>query len=210
MSAASYRGLGWGARYRGLGWGARTNASIVVMLALIHVAGVRRYFQTITISIKSSQESSFGPAATADDINIVSLTTSSDFYVLFNNSAIASWIRHIRNVKSITFIGRPVEEEEFWGNMAIHYPQFPTDQTPGTKNSSHQFADGVLPMPTVYWANETHWIEKYMKPYMDENKMPCPYWKVCQQLIKLHVFELSTELGHGYLGDNILIVDSGK
>jgi hypothetical protein len=150
------------------------------------------------------------PAATADDINIVSLTTSSDFYVLFNNSAIASWIRHIRNVKSITFIGRPVEEEEFWGNMAIHYPQFPTDQTPGTKNSSHQFADGVLPMPTVYWANETHWIEKYMKPYMDENKMPCPYWKVCQQLIKLHVFELSTELGHGYLGDNILIVDSGK
>jgi hypothetical protein len=65
-------------------------------------------------------------------------------------------------------------------------------------------------MPTVYWANETHWTEKYMKPYMDEGKLPCPYWKVCQQLIKLHVFELSAELGHGYLGDNILIVDSGK
>lgn len=41
--------------------------------------------------------------------------------------------------------------------------------------------------------------------------MPCPYWKVCQQLIKLHVFELSTELGHEYiLGSNNLIVDSGE
>ncbi|KAL7541617.1 hypothetical protein ACHAXR_011071 [Thalassiosira sp. AJA248-18] len=36
---------------------------------------------------------------------------------------------------------------------------------------------------------------------------PCPYWKVCQQLFKLHVFDLRTELGLDIL-DNVLIVDS--
>jgi hypothetical protein len=42
---------------------------------------------------------------------------------------------------------------------------------------------------------------------MDGHQMPCPYWKVCQQLIKLHVFDLRTELGLD-ISDNILIVDS--
>ena len=37
--------------------------------------------------------------------------------------------------------------------------------------------------------------------------MPCPYWKVCQQLIKLHVFDLRLELGLD-IGDDVLIVDS--
>ena len=43
--------------------------------------------------------------------------------------------------------------------------------------------------------------------YPTGKAMPCPYWKVCQQLFKLHVFDLRTDLGLDML-DNILIVDS--
>ncbi|KAL7503033.1 hypothetical protein ACHAXN_002699, partial [Cyclotella atomus] len=169
---------------------------------LLHIAGDSRYLESIATATKSYAESfqkSALPATTAaasDDINIVSLTTSADFFVLFNNSAITSWTRHVRNVKSITFIGRPADEEEFWDNMAIHYPQFPTDQSFNSSKNSSPIADGAL--PTVRWVNETKVHET-----VHGQKV-----KVCQHLIKLHVFELSTELGHGYIGDNILIVDS--
>jgi hypothetical protein len=93
--------------------------------------------------------------------------------------------------------------------MALHYPQFPTDAHPEgvsiSANVNHNTA-----LPTVHWVNETHWIQKYMKPFQDKKQMPRPYWTVCQQLIKLHVFELVTELDKGYIGNNILIVDSGE
>lgn len=47
-----------------------------------------------------------------------------------------------------------------------------------------------------------------MDPLKARSVMPCPYWEACQQLIKLHVFELNTDLGYSYTGHNILIVDS--
>jgi hypothetical protein len=135
---------------------------------------------------------------------------SSDFHVLFNNSAISSWAHFIQNVRSITFIGRLVDEGPFWENMALHYPQFfPTDARPeGVSISANVNRNTAL--PTVHWVNETHWIQKYMKPIQDKGQMPCPYWKACQQLIKLHVFELVTELVKRYIGNNVLIVDSGE
>ena len=54
----------------------------------------------------------------------------------------------------------------------------------------------------IRWVNETHWIETY------KMRFRCVNDKACQQLIKLHVFDLRTYLGLSYIGENILIVDS--
>ncbi len=123
-------------------------------------------------------------------IDLVSLTTNKDFFILFNNSAITSWIRHIQNVRSITFIGPPRDYNIFQENMRIHYPQL-VDAT----NSSSEV---VIP---IRWVNETHWLVSYKKKYR------CPYWSVCQQLIKLFVFDLRTKQNMD-IGNNILILDS--
>ena len=159
-------------------------------------------FQFAAPYVRDTQSPSFSASA---DIHIVSLTIQSDFEVLFNYSAISSWVRFIQNVKSITFIGRPEDESLFWKNMEDHYPKL---STPFNPSSGVNIVNHVL--PPVYFVNETHWKEKYMKKYVDQKQMPCPYWKACQQLIKLHVFDLVTDLGRNYIGDNILIVDSGE
>lgn len=126
------------------------------------------------------------------DIDVVSLTVGGDFFILFNNSALTSWILHIRNIRSITFVGPPTEYVAFHQNMETYYPHL-ISQGPD---------DDRIP---IRWVNETHWIEKYMSGY--GKAMPCPYWKVCQQLIKLHIFDLRTSLDFDML-DNILIIDS--
>ena len=121
-------------------------------------------------------------------IDLVSLTTSKDFFILFNNSAITSWLRHIQNIRSITFIGPPSDHNLFQHNMQIHYPDL--------LNATSQ-----KEMIPIRWVNETHWKTNY------KNKYRCPYPNVCQQLIKLFVFDLRTKLNVD-IGDNILIVDS--
>eukprot|EP00985_Skeletonema_marinoi_P000843 scaffold327_cov93-Skeletonema_marinoi.AAC.1 len=126
-------------------------------------------------------------------IDLVSLTTSKDFFILFNNSAITSWIRHIQNIRSITFIGPPRDHNLFQENMRIHYPHLRVDAT--TKSSS---SSGMLP---IRWINETHWRVTYKDRYR------CPYIGVCQQLMKLFVFDLGKKL-HVDIGTNVLIVDS--
>ena len=88
--------------------------------------------------------------------------------------------------------------------MTLHYPDFPSSKSVlGSRNTT---------LPTVRFVNQTHWEKKYKDPYPKLGIMrPCPYYKVCQQLIKLHVFELKTDLGYNYIGDNILIVvDTGS
>ncbi|KAL7516642.1 hypothetical protein ACHAWX_001635 [Stephanocyclus meneghinianus] len=125
---------------------------------------------------------------TTNSIDIVSLTVKDDFFTLFNNSAMASWIRYIKNVRSITFIGPPSDYFLFQQNMKYH-------------NASIASSLETLAIP-IRWVNETHWIEKC------QMKHKCLYPGTCQQLIKLHVFELRTHLALSYIGDNILIVDS--
>ena len=144
------------------------------------------YYESSNSTAPSSYMSSTTSAAAID---IVSLTIKGDFYILFNNTAITSWIRYIQNIRSITFIGPSEDYELFQLNMKIHYPHLLSS----TNN---------IP---IRWVNQTHWIETYMEN--STYNPPCPYWKACQQLIKLHVFELRTELGLDIL-DNILIVDS--
>ena len=126
------------------------------------------------------------------DIDLVSLTISSDFFILFNNSAITSWIKYIQNIRSITFIGPPNDYELFQQNMNIHYPHL----LPGNNNNN-------VPLIPIHWVNETHWKDTYKKKYRR-----CVYPSVCQQLIKLYVFDLRTHLGLDYIGNNVLIVDS--
>ena len=185
---------------------------LVVILALTQMALNNQLFKKIDRSATGSDEFQFAApyvrdtqlpsSSSSTDIHIVSLTVESDFEVLFNYSAISSWVRFIQNVKSITFIGRPEDEGLFWKNIEDHYPHFPA-------NSSRRMHIVNSP-PPVYFVNETHWKDKYMKKYVDQKQMPCPYWTACQQLIKLHVFDIVTDLGTSYIGDNILILDSGK
>lgn len=141
---------------------------------------------------KPQVESSLVPIQTnsTTSIDLVSLTTNKDFFILFNSSAITSWIRHIQNIRSITFIGPPRDHNLFQDNMLIHYPQHvdPTNSSSGS---------GMIP---IRWVNETHWMN-YRKKYR------CPYVGVCQQLIKLFVFDLRTKLNMD-IGDNVLIIDS--
>ena len=190
---------------------------LVAFLALSEMAQMSQFLQSVVNFAMNSDVrpmSQFGNSSSLSplqnsintDVDIVSLTVKADFYVLFNNSAISSWVKFIQNVKSITFIGRPQDEILFRENMAIHYPEFPTDQT----IPSNQSLNTNHALPTVYFVNETHWNEKYRKKYTDKRQRACPYIKVCQQLIKLHVFDLVTDLGKNYIGDNILIVDSGE
>jgi hypothetical protein len=126
-------------------------------------------------------------------IDIVSLTTNKDFFILFNNSAITSWLRHIQNIRSITFIGPPRDYNLFQQNMLIHYPHLLVDTTTNTNSGS-----SILP---IRWVNETHWITTYKQKYR------CPYANVCQQLMKLFVFDLRTKLNVD-IRNNVLIVDS--
>eukprot|EP00984_Skeletonema_dohrnii_P002079 scaffold691_cov196-Skeletonema_dohrnii-CCMP3373.AAC.7 len=127
-------------------------------------------------------------------IDLVSLTTSKAFFILFNNSAITSWIRHIQNIRSITFIGPPRDHRLFQENMRIHYPHLRVVDATTNSNSS----SGMLP---IRWINETHWRDTYKDRYR------CPYIGVCQQLMKLFVFDLGKKL-HVDIGTNVLIVDS--
>lgn len=133
------------------------------------------------------------------DIDLVSLTIRDDFFVLFNNSALTSWLRYIQNVRSVTFIGPSRDYELFCQNMQDHYPQLSFND--GSNNSNDNMSNAGS-MPQIRWVNETHWKNTY------QNKYKCPYPAVCQQLIKLHVFDLRTHLGLDYIGNNVLIVDS--
>ncbi|EJK76024.1 hypothetical protein THAOC_02233 [Thalassiosira oceanica] len=116
-------------------------------------------------------------------IDLVSLTVRADFPVLFNSSALASWLKHIQNIRSVTFIGPADDYSMYEENMREHYP--------GLVESS--------PIP-IRWVNEAHW-QKY------RSRFRCPYPSVCQQLIKLYVFDLRTKLKVD-IGENVLVVDS--
>ncbi len=122
---------------------------------------------------------------TKNKVDLVSLTIHHDFYVLFNNSAIDSWFRHIQNIRSITFVGPPTDQNLFEQKMRIHY------------NHLH-FNKTKIP---IRWVNETYWMKAY------KEKLGCPYPAACQQLIKLNIFDLRNKLGID-ISDNVLIVDS--
>jgi hypothetical protein len=125
---------------------------------------------------------------TSTDIDIVSLTVEDDFFILFNNSAITSWMDYIQGIRSITFIGPPSHYSSFAQNLKAQHASI--------------YSKAKAASIPIRWVNETHWTTTY------KNKYRCGYPGVCQQLIKLHVFDLKTHLGLDYLGNNILIVDS--
>lgn len=144
-------------------------------------------------------------------IDIVSLTIRNDFFVLFNNSALATWLERIRNVRSMTFIGPATDYNTFCQYMNDHYPQLlhtslsfsdiDSNNNDGIGGSNISISAMAASIPIRY-VNETHWLTTYKERYK------CPYPKACQQLIKLHVFDLHSHLNLSYLGNNVLIVDS--
>jgi hypothetical protein len=132
---------------------------------------------------------------TTASIDLVSLTTKKDFFILFNESAITSWLKHIQNIRSITFIGPPSDFSLFQENMMLHYPHL-------VNNNSNTNPTAASSIPPIRWVHETHWQTTYKQKYGG-----CPYPSVCQQLIKLFVFDLRTQLNID-IGNNVLILDS--
>ncbi|KAL7544568.1 hypothetical protein ACHAWF_007945 [Thalassiosira exigua] len=139
------------------------------------------------------------------DVHIVSLTLAEDFFILFNNSALTSWLQHVQNVRSVTFVGPPGDYMRFRQCMREFYPDLNFVANNGAdvadNNRNHGSNDMSIDTIPIRWENETHWMN-YKQRYR------CPYPNACQQLIKLHVFELRSRLGHAYLGDNVLLIDS--
>ena len=156
--------------------------------------GLMHYYDTSTKKERGASQKKKIPSSlsnaqqTSTDIDLVSLTIKDDFAILFNSSAIASWMRHIQNIRSITFIGPESDYPLFLQNLKAHHTSIYSSQK-------------ALSIP-IKWVNETYWMSTY------KAKHRCAYASVCQQLIKLHVFDLKTHLGLSYVGDNILIVDS--
>lgn len=114
-------------------------------------------------------------------ITIVSPTERSSFPILFRDRAIESWLRHIRGVHRVIFVGRDGDYREWRTLMARHYDR-------GKR--------GRVLQASVEWVNETVLLSGRRE------RFGCPYEKVCQQLMKLHVFELNIT------DNNVLIVDS--
>ena len=130
-------------------------------------------------------------------IDLVSLTTKKDFFILFNESAITSWLKHIQNIRSITFIGPPSDFSLFQENMLLHYPHLVNNNSSSSSTTTTNSS-----IPPIRWVHETHWQTTYKQKYGG-----CPYPAVCQQLIKLFVFDLRTQLNID-IGNNVLILDS--
>lgn len=125
-------------------------------------------------------------------IDLVSLTVEDDFFTLFNNSAMVSWVRHIANIRTITFIGRQQDYATWYQYMLDYFPN-------NDRKSNILTVSGI----PCRWVNDSHWLDnpKYKKRY------GCGSPNLCQQLIKLHVFDLKYEMNLDLL-DNVLIVDS--
>ena len=138
---------------------------------------------------RSEESTIHSDDASRNAIDIVSLTIKDDFFTLFNSSAITSWVEHIQNLRSITFIGPPSDYESFMANLELYL-------------STIQYEKARVHSIPIHWVNETHWINTY------KSKYKCAYAGVCQQLIKLHIFEIRTHLGISHIGDNIVVVDS--
>jgi hypothetical protein len=134
---------------------------------------------------------------TTASIDLVSLTTKKDFFILFNESAITSWLQYIENIRSITFIGPPSDFSLFQENMLLHYPHLVSNNNNTSRNTTTTSS-----IPPIRWVHETHWQTTYKQKYGG-----CPYPSVCQQLIKLFVFDLRTQLNID-IGNNVLILDS--
>jgi hypothetical protein len=158
-----------------------------------HIENEKRKFPEGNDFTSLKSHSPIQSNTTTTDIDLVSLTTSDDFFILFNSSAITSWLRFIRNIRSITFIGRQQDFDQFNQNMRTHYPHL----LPNYNGSD--IVDKTI--PPIRWVDETHWMTSYRDKYR------CPYSKVCQQLIKVFVFDLRTKLAID-IGNNVLIVDS--
>lgn len=123
-------------------------------------------------------------------IDVVSLTTSKDFRILFDANGMLTWFRHIGSIRSLTFI---TPETGFFHDIY--------DQLRKSARLARLRAGAPIPgtdrvVPPIHVIREDYFWKRYRDFY------GCPYAKVCQQLMKLHVFDIPNLL------DNVLILDS--
>lgn len=97
-------------------------------------------------------------------VDIVSATIAQDFPTLLKNFAIESWIRHIKNIRSITFIS-PQKDYEALKAALDDRPTLPPD----------------LP---IRFFDERYFLNVY-GPISHLS-----YEKMTQQMFKLHVFDM--------------------
>eukprot|EP00035_Acanthoeca_spectabilis_P040454 m.70043 g.70043 ORF g.70043 m.70043 type:complete len:470 (-) comp9994_c0_seq2:260-1669(-) len=110
-------------------------------------------------------------------IDVVSPTIVNDFEQINKNQGLESWLRHIKNIRSLTFLSRPQDLEglrEIIRNKTTIPKDFP-----------------------IRYFDETYFSTVYRKHYGDMG-----YWRVYQQMMKMHVFDMP------WLLPNVLILDS--
>ena len=135
----------------------------------------------------SAQEAPLKMHKTAKSIDLVSLCVKEDFLVLFQSKGMLTFFRHIQNIHSLTLLGRPKELPLIISTLR----QYASELEVGSAvEGSH------IVVPPIHFVSEKYFKERYQKKYN------CPYWQVCQQLMKVHVFDIP------YLLDNVLMVDS--
>lgn len=95
-------------------------------------------------------------------IDLVSLTIAEDFLQVLHNKGLESWLRHMQNIRSVTFISRPEDLE------------------PMTR---HLRSSGLPVELPIRFFDESYFVKNYM-PF------GVPYAKVFQQMMKLHAFDI--------------------
>eukprot|EP00040_Diaphanoeca_grandis_P028442 m.164799 g.164799 ORF g.164799 m.164799 type:complete len:593 (+) comp31355_c0_seq1:334-2112(+) len=114
-------------------------------------------------------------------IDLVLLSTPKDYAILFNDHGLLSMLRHFKHVRTVLIIGQKNDSEPL---------------TEELKKMSDSFDLEVNKhMPPIHFINEDYYLV-YRDVYQ------CPYLKVCQQLMKLAIFDLP------YLLDDVVIVDA--
>ena len=127
------------------------------------------------------------PAESAMTIDVVSLCVKEDFSVLFGSKGILTFFRHIKNIRSLTLLGRPKELPLIQEQLR----KYAAELEIGAKIEGSSAV-----VPPIHFVSEAYFQARYQRKYR------CPYSRVCQQLMKLHIFDIP------YLLDNVLMVDS--
>lgn len=189
-------------KYPGIG-NATTTSLFTLLSTTNNNTSTLKPIEMLNLSYQVGKENNETAVSTKMMIDVVSLTVKEDFHTLFNNSALKSWIRHIANIRTITFIGRESDYEFWHRNMQIHFPHDDdnNNKTYKTTSSGRNESTYLVSGMPCRWVNETHWTNKYRRKYS------CGYPGLCQQFIKLHVFDLNDDMNVDLL-DNVLIIDS--
>lgn len=131
------------------------------------------------------------PPNVDSSIDVVSLVHVDDFHILLEEEGMLSWLRHIQNIRMVILLGR----SEDLPILEKHLHSEPERYQIGSHILSTSGQTSAI-VPPIHFFSEDYFARRY------KDRLGCPYWKACQQLFKLSVFDMP------YLSNNVLIVDS--